>query len=491
MNSFSAQLREQLRDLTDKLRSYKLECMIEVQSLDKKTQQYEAMKREREERLAALPSQLNFYVGGQKVETLKNTILKRESLLTEMLSSGKWQPDEEGCWFLDRDADTFERVLDYLEGDGKIEATGCLLEELKFLWMHSACIGENVTNAAKQRREGRRPQTMRKRSTSRRLTNGPGITEASRREAEEYIGEMNETEKVKMNVRGRRYVTTKKTLQSGGESSMLSALASGRWTAEMNAGYSINKNSKDFAFVLDYLRTGVERGENMSEPLLYFGIDTEAVSKLQREREGRGRWRDYVSTCTATFSVGTTVHSVAELSNGCIATGSQDKTVKIWTMDGVCTHIFSGHYGDVTAVAELEDGHIASASFDRSVKIWTLGGTCTATFSGHVGRVTALVELDNGCIASGGADGTVKMWTMDGTCIATLTGHKDDVRSVATLIDGYIVSGSADKTVKIWALDGTCITTLSGHTGAVRSVIGLRNGHIASGSADNTVKIWK
>ena len=55
-----------------------------------------------------------------------------------------------------------------------------------------------------------------------------------REEAQEYIEELRET--VQLDVRGKRYMTTKKTLQKGGESSMLSALASGRWKAETAEG---------------------------------------------------------------------------------------------------------------------------------------------------------------------------------------------------------------------------------------------------------------
>ena len=56
-------------------------------------------------------------------------------------------------------------------------------------------------------------------------------------------------------------------------------------------------------------------------------------------------------------------------------------------------------------------GRLASGSTDRTIKIWEVSsGACTATLVGHVDAVEALVGLEGGRLASGAYDGTIKVW---------------------------------------------------------------------------------
>ncbi|PRP83738.1 hypothetical protein PROFUN_09070 [Planoprotostelium fungivorum] len=500
MSSVADRTYEHLRELKEECARYEKECLAELQLLEEKTLLYKEMRRQKREKLDSLPSQILLNVGGQKLRVEKSTVMKREWLLSEMLSR---QPDEKGQLFLDRDVDNFERVIDYLQKEGEVNVTAEEVEELEFFWLYPA---ERVdrNNAAKRRKTEDTEQSNigekslmnkceemeRMRMTVRRETKAmeQAVERKKKRqkEAEEYIEELRET--IKLDVRGKQYMTTKKTLQRGGEGSMLSVLASGRWTAETAAGYKIDRNSRSFAMVLDYLRTGRRAaGETVAEELAYFGIDV-SVSKSKWSKR---MWTED-ARCTTTF-IGHTgcVYSVIELNNGHIVTCSSDKTVKIWTLDGTCTATFSGHTHAIFSVAELNNGQIASGSIDGSVKIWTLDGTCTATLSGQTDNfVCSVTKLSNGQIASGSTDNTINIWTPNGTCTDIFCGHTDDVNSVTELSNGQIASGSKDKTIKIWRLDGTCTATLHGHTSSVFSVIELSNGHIASGSDDMTVKIW-
>jgi 3-deoxy-D-manno-octulosonate 8-phosphate phosphatase KdsC-like HAD superfamily phosphatase len=188
------------------------------------------------------------------------------------------------------------------------------------------------------------------------------------------------------------------------------------------------------------------------------------------------------------------VISVIQLSDGRLASGSSDNTVKIWNVDnGTCERTLSGHSEAVHILIQLSDGRLASASRDNTVKIWNVNnGTCERTLSDHSEYVWKLIQLSDGRLASGSSDKTVKIWNASiGSCERTLSGHSKAVHFLIQLSDGRIASVSSDYTVKIWNVtSGTCEITLSGHIGAVWKLIQLADGRVASESDDRTVKIW-
>ncbi|KAH7471855.1 Vegetative incompatibility protein [Fusarium oxysporum f. sp. matthiolae] len=211
-------------------------------------------------------------------------------------------------------------------------------------------------------------------------------------------------------------------------------------------------------------------------------------------------WDAGTGTCDQTLEGhGHWVDSVAFSADGQrIASGSRDITVKVWdTGAGACMRTLEGHGDSVLSVVFSADGRwIASSSYDKTVKIWDAGtGACVRTLEGHGHWVTSVTfSADGRWIASGSLDNTVKIWDAGtGACMRTLEGHGDSVLSVTFSADGqWIASGSYDKTIKIWdAGTGACMRTLEGHGGSVLSVLFSVDGRwIASGSLDKTVKIW-
>jgi WD40 repeat protein len=181
-----------------------------------------------------------------------------------------------------------------------------------------------------------------------------------------------------------------------------------------------------------------------------------------------------------------------------IASGSLDKTVKVWDAEsGHELASLSGHSDKVRSVAFSPDGRrIASGSDDNTVKVWDAeSGHQLATLSGHSNWVMSVAFSPDGRrIASGSSDKTVKVWDVEsGHELATLSGHSDAVMSVAFSPDGRrIASASYDNMVKVWdAESGRELRTLAGHTFWVTSVAFSPDGQrIASGSRDRTVKVW-
>lgn len=239
------------------------------------------------------------------------------------------------------------------------------------------------------------------------------------------------------------------------------------------------------------------------------------------------------------------VHSVVVSTDGVwMASGADDKTVKIWDMaTGECRMTLSGHMENVASVAITPDGkQVLSASFDESVRVWDVAsGKELACLEGHSDKIWSVIalqdnaraltagldgllmlwdlatgahlkiitsgadEADNifGCAVnragnqalSGHRDGQIRLWSLESDkCLMTLKGHSDLVYSVQFTADGrYAVSGSEDHTVKIWNLDaGACVATLEGHEEGVHTVALSPDGTLiaSSGFTDLTVRLW-
>jgi hypothetical protein len=181
-----------------------------------------------------------------------------------------------------------------------------------------------------------------------------------------------------------------------------------------------------------------------------------------------------------------------------IASGSRDKTVRLWDLQGnPIGQPFHGHQDRISSIAFSPDGTvIASGSGDSTVRQWNFHGNPIGQFfHGHEARVTSVAFSPDGrVIASSSDDGTVRLWESYGNPIGQpFHGHTDSIYSVAFSPDGgVIVSGSDDRTVRLWDLQGNPVgQPFHGHTDSIYSVAFSPDGTvIASGSRDGTVRLW-
>lgn len=159
-----------------------------------------------------------------------------------------------------------------------------------------------------------------------------------------------------------------------------------------------------------------------------------------------------------------------------LATGSGDKTARIWDCDtGTPFHTLSGHTGWVLAVSYSPDGsQLATGSMDNTVRLWdpATGKQLGATLKGHTKWLTSLSwepyhtqEPGRPRLASASKDGTVRIWDCVGAhADMALTGHKGCVSCVRWGGTGNIYTAGHDKTIKVWsATDGKLLHTLAAH----------------------------
>ena len=185
---------------------------------------------------------------------------------------------------------------------------------------------------------------------------------------------------------------------------------------------------------------------------------------------------------------------VFSLNGETLASGSRDNTIKLWSLEGKLLHTLKGHQSSVRTVVFSPDGQtLASGSNDKTIKLWSLEGKLLHTLKGHQSPVrTVVFSPDGETLASGSRDKTIKLWTREGTLLHTLKSHQSSVRTVVFSPDGEtLASGSDDKTIKLWSLEGKLLNTLNAHQDSVSSVVFSPDGQtIASGSDDKTIKLW-
>jgi F-box/WD-40 domain protein MET30 len=221
-----------------------------------------------------------------------------------------------------------------------------------------------------------------------------------------------------------------------------------------------------------------------------------------------------------------------------LASGSIDRTVKIWNFSDKSTFSLRGHKDWVNAVrVDSASRTVFSASDDCTVRLWDLDTRHTIRiFEGHVGQVQQValmpadyepddvdVEDDDGTSSTvsgsdlgtpiphsssnsyatwcddrprpprymftAALDSTIRLWDIEsGKCLKTLFGHVEGVWALAadTL---RVVTGAEDRMVKVWdARTGKYEKTFTGHEGPV-TCLGLSDSRVVTGSEDLTVRV--
>lgn len=187
-----------------------------------------------------------------------------------------------------------------------------------------------------------------------------------------------------------------------------------------------------------------------------------------------------------------------------IASTDYDGVVQLWDAStGLALMQYKEHEKRAWSVdfCQTDPTKLASGSDDGSVKIWTInqeGSIGTIKTNANVCCVQFSSDTAH-LIAFGSADYKIYCYDLRNTTIpwCTLVDHSKAVSYVKFLDAGTLVSASTDNTLKLWDLSRTssagghfktCTQTYTGHTNEKNFVgLSVMDGYIACGSETNAV----
>ena len=227
------------------------------------------------------------------------------------------------------------------------------------------------------------------------------------------------------------------------------------------------------------------------------------------------------------------INCLIKLSNGNVASGGQDTTIKIWDIDkkqSIST--LKGHTSIVWEIRELEDSKLISASDDNTSKIWDLKTKKNENLckcSRHVSSIAilknnkvvlasgkniflydlktkqqesfldisvwSLKELSNGDVACGLGNGLLYIISVTDELLVKTKfpkGHNKTINCIIELDNHKIVTSSDENDLILWdPNEPESMYLLKGHTDIVTGLCFISGTRFASSSRDKTLKIWE
>ena len=152
------------------------------------------------------------------------------------------------------------------------------------------------------------------------------------------------------------------------------------------------------------------------------------------------------------------IECLCPLSSKILASGSSDKTIKIWGIEErAIMSTLSGHTNSVMAICHMNAEHLVSRSMDNSLIIWSkLPGSNIYSprhvQTGYTSGILGIIKINNSEIVSGERNGDLKIWNIDrGICTRYIPSMGYNTAEMKQYMGEVAVSYS--EKVIIWGVD--------------------------------------
>ena len=151
------------------------------------------------------------------------------------------------------------------------------------------------------------------------------------------------------------------------------------------------------------------------------------------------------------------------------ATGGWSRLINLFSNSLEHMGYFTGHKYWIRCLCPISNIILASGSNDRTIKIWNIDDrSIISTLSGHIKGVRGLCHVKKGILVSGSDDNSLIIWgnsTLESLIYSprqVLTGHKSHISRIIRLNNTEIVSGEYKGDLMMWNIDqGLCIRHIS------------------------------
>jgi pleiotropic regulator 1 len=190
--------------------------------------------------------------------------------------------------------------------------------------------------------------------------------------------------------------------------------------------------------------------------------------------------------------------------NKFLATGSGDRTIKLWNFASASVGdpeslqlTLTGHISPVRGLAFSDRlAYLFSCGEDKQVKCWDLEtNTVVRHYHGHLSGIFCMAlhpTLD--LLVTAGRDAVARVWDIRTRhAVQVLEGHEHTIASILTQsTHPQVITGSHDTTVKLWDLvAGKCFTTLTHHQKSIRALAKPTFNHTFCSGAADCLKQWQ
>jgi WD40 repeat protein len=189
------------------------------------------------------------------------------------------------------------------------------------------------------------------------------------------------------------------------------------------------------------------------------------------------------------------------LPSNCLACTTYDNNWKILILDCdngyKCIKYLNEHSAYVISLVNLSRNKFASGSRDKTIRIWDAldDYKCVKILVGHDNVVSALLFVDkDNLLISGSFDKTIKLWSIsDYQCLKTIKAHNFGIKCLVLLPGGYVASSSQvrDNTIKLWNLKNLeCVNVIEGKEFSLTTCLLLKDKRIVCATLEGKIIIF-